>query len=121
MLNNTRTGWRPVITKLAIIVLVLYLALKCLPVLAAVFQTNVPWTCATSEEVINGLASVGEELIVTGEVDSLNLLMTIWAGRSTGNWTIVASGITADENKTSLSCIVLAGKKLKSFKAKEFI
>jgi len=121
MLNNIQTGWRPVITKFAVIALVLYLALKCLPVLAAAFQTNVPWTCSTSEEVIGALASVGEELIVTGEVDTLNLLMTIWASKSTGNWTIVASGMTADASKTSISCMVLAGKNLKSFRAKEFI
>jgi len=121
MLNNTLTGWRPVITKFAVIALVLYLVLKCLPVLAAVFQTNVPWTCATSEEVIGSLASVGEELVITGEVDSIELLMTIWASRTTGNWTIVASGMTADESKTSLSCVVLTGKNLKSFKAKTFI
>jgi hypothetical protein len=114
MLNNTPSGWRPLITKLAIITLVLFLVLKCLPVLAAVFQTNAPWTCATSEEVVGGLASVGEELVITGEVDSLELLMTIWASRTTGTWTIVASGMGADE--TSLSCVVLTGKNLKSFK-----
>lgn len=121
MLNNIRTGWRPLITKLALITFLLYLALKCLPVLAAVFQTNVSWTCATSEEVIGGLASVGEELIITGEVDTLDLLMTIWASRSTGTWTIVASGISAEDAKSSLSCVVLTGKNLKSFKAKSFI
>jgi hypothetical protein len=121
MLNNTQTGWRPVITKFAVIALVLYLVLKCLPVLAAAFQTNVPWTCSTSEEVMGALVSVGEELIITGEVDSLDLLMTVWASRSTGNWTIVASGMSTDDSKTSLSCVVLTGKNLRSFKAKTFI
>lgn len=118
MLNNILNGWRPATTKILIIALTLSV---CFPVLAAIFQSNATWTCATSEEVISGLTSVDEELIITGEVNLLDSLMTIWANRSTGHWTIVVSGITADENKTSISCIVLSGKELKSFKAKPFI
>lgn len=118
MLNNIRNGWRPATTKILIIALTLSL---CLPALAAVFQSNITLACATSEEVVGGLASVGEELIITGEVDSLALLMTVWASRSTGNWTIVASGMSTDDSKTSLSCVVLTGKKLRSFKANTFI
>ena len=121
MLNNIQNGWRPAITKLAVFGLILFLVLKCLPVLAAAFQSNVPWTCATSEEVVVELAKVGEEIIITGEVDSLELLMTIWASRSTGTWSIVESGISAKDSKTGLSCVVLTGKNIKSFRVKTFI
>ena len=108
MLNNILNGWRTLITKLAIASLLLYLIIKCIPVLAAV-TVDSKWTCSESKEIVDVLVSSGEEIIATGAVDEI-LVMTFWTNRSTKDWTLV---LTSDKTR-EISCIVIYGNKLKT-------
>jgi hypothetical protein len=109
MLNNILNGWRPLITKLAVIGILLYLVAKCIPVLAASVVVDSKWTCGPSKEVGEALSSNGEDIIATGTVDNL-FVMTFWANRDTREWTLVLT----DNNNREISCVVVYGSKLKT-------
>jgi hypothetical protein len=108
MLNNILNGWRPAITKLAIGGILLFLLVKCIPVLAAV-AVEAKWTCGPTKEVIETLTQSGEEIIATGAVEEV-LFMTFWANRSTRDWTLVVTG----KENSEVSCVVLYGTKLRT-------
>jgi hypothetical protein len=108
MLNNILNGWRPLITKLAIVVILLYVIVKGIPVLAA-GAVDSKWNCGTSAEVGEALMEYGEEVIATGVVEDL-FLMTFWANRSERSWTLVFT----DNKNREISCVVAYGTKLKT-------
>lgn len=108
MLNNILNGWRPLITKLAIVCVLLFLLAKCIPVLAAV-AVDSKWTCGSTKEVIETLSQAGEEIIATGSVEEV-LFMTFWANRATKDWTLVVTG----KENVEVSCVVIHGTKLRN-------
>ncbi len=110
MLNNILNGWRPAITKIAIIGILLYLVAKCIPVLAATALVDSKWSCGTSKEVGESLIANGEDIIATGVVEDL-FLMSFWANRETREWTLVLT----DNKNREISCVVAYGSKLKNF------
>ena len=107
MLNNTLNGWRPAITKLIIIGLVLYFVAKS--VLASSIIVDSKWACGTSIEIGSSLKSSGEEIIATGAVDDM-FIMSFWANKETREWTLVLT----DNTNREISCIVAYGSKLKT-------
>ena len=107
MLNNILNGWRPAITKLAIIGLVLYFIAKS--VLASSIIVESKWACGASMEVGEALLGGGEEIIATGAVDDM-FIMSFWANRTTREWTLVLT----DNKNRELSCVVAYGSKLKT-------
>ena len=107
MLNNILNGWRPAITKLIIIGLVLYFVAKS--VLASSIIVDSKWACGASSEIGTSLKSSGEEIIATGAVDDM-FIMSFWANRTTREWTLVLT----DNGNRELSCIVAYGSKLKT-------
>jgi hypothetical protein len=109
MLNNILNGWRPLITKIAIFGLLLYLIAKCIPVLAASVIVDSKWTCGPSLEVGATLNANGEDIIATGVVDDL-FVMTFWANRDTREWTLVLT----DNKNREISCVVAYGSKLRT-------
>lgn len=109
MLNNILNGWRPLITKLAIIGILLYLLVKGIPVLAASVVVDSKWTCGPSKEVGEALLANGEDIIATGIVDDL-FVMSFWANRDTREWTLVLT----DNKNREISCVVAYGSKLKT-------
>lgn len=109
MLNNTLNGWRPLITKLAIIGILLYLVAICIPVLAASVVVDSKWTCGPSKEVGETLSTNGEDIIATGIVDDL-FVMSFWANRETREWTLVLT----DNKNRDISCVVAYGSKLRT-------
>lgn len=109
MLNNILNGWRPLITKLAIIGILLYLVAKCIPVLAASVVVDSKWTCGPSKDVGEALIGNGEDIIATGIVDDL-FVMSFWANRDTREWTLVLT----DNKNREISCVVAYGSKLKT-------
>jgi hypothetical protein len=110
MLNNILNGWRPLITKLAIIGVLLYILVKSIPVLASGGIVDSKWNCGTSAEVGQALIEYGEEVIATGAVEDL-FLMTFWVNRDERNWTLVLT----DNKNREISCVVAYGTKLKTF------
>lgn len=109
MLNNILNGWRPAITKLAIIAFLLYIIVKSIPALAAGVIVDSKWNCGTSAEVGEGLIEYGEEVIATGAVEDM-FIMTFWVNRENRSWTIV---LTESKDK-EVSCVVAYGTKLKT-------
>lgn len=109
MLNNILNGWRPLITKLAIIGILLYLLAKGIPVLAASVVVDSKWTCGPSKEVGEALTTNGEDIIATGVVDDL-FVMSFWANRETREWTLVLT----DNKNRDISCVVAYGSKLRT-------
>ena len=107
MLNNILNGWRPAITKLTIIGLLLYFIAKS--VLASSIIVESKWACGASLEVGEALHDGGEEIIATGAVDDL-FIMSFWANKTTREWTLVLT----DNKKRELSCIVAYGSKLRT-------
>ena len=107
MLNNILNGWRPLITKLAIIGLILYFIVKS--VMASNIVVESKWACGSSMEVGEALLGGGEEIIATGVVDDL-FIMSFWANKTTREWTLV---LTDNKNK-ELSCVVAYGSKLRT-------
>jgi hypothetical protein len=115
MLNNIQNGWRPVITKIAIVCGLVYLISVCLPVLASAFNVDSKWTCGTSAEVGESLSDNNEDVVATGIVGQNDFIMTFWAN-STGDWTLVATGKDGEH-----SCVVVHGKKFRTLRSKTFI
>jgi len=115
MLNNTPNGWRPVITKIVVIALTIYILSVCLPVLAAVFSVDSKITCAPTSEVRDALVGNDEQIIATGFV-SEEVLMTLWTNK-TEDWTIVITNKSSKET----SCVVLYGGGLRTLKQKTYI
>ena len=109
MLNNILNGWRPLTTKLAIIVILLYILVKCIPALAAGVIVDSKWNCGTSAEVGEALIEYGEEMIATGVVEDL-FLMSFWVNRDERSWTVVLT----DNKNREVSCVVAYGTKLKT-------
>ena len=107
MLNNILNGWRPAITKLIIIGLVLYFVAKS--VLASSIIVDSKWACGASLEIGTSLKSSGEEIIATGAVDDM-FIMSFWANKETREWTLVLT----DNGNKELSCVVAYGSKLKT-------
>lgn len=107
MLNNILNGWRPAITKLTIIGLVLYFVAKS--VLASSIIVDSKWACGASLEIGEALGSSGEEIIATGAVDDM-FIMSFWANRTTREWTLVLT----DNGNRELSCVVAYGSKLRT-------
>jgi hypothetical protein len=107
MLNNTLNGWRPAITKLIIIGLVLYFVAKS--VLASSILVDSKWTCGPSKEVGEALSTNGEDIIATGVVDDL-FVMSFWANRETRDWTLILT----DNKNRDISCVVAYGSKLRT-------
>lgn len=115
MLNNIQNGWRPVITKIAIVCGLVYLISVCLPVLASAFSVDSKWTCGTSAEVGEALTNNYEEVIATGIVGKDDFYMTFWANKG-GEWTLVATDKNGDH-----SCVVVYGKGFRTLQTKTFI
>ncbi len=115
MHNNTPSGWRPAITKLAIVCGLVYLIAISLPVLASVFGVESKWVCGASAEVSEALVENKENIIATGLVGSNDFLMTLWANKA-GEWTLVATSKDA-----SYSCVVIHGSRLKTLAPSTFI
>ena len=107
MLNNILNGWRPAITKLIIIGLVLYFVAKS--VLASSVLVESKWACGSSLELGTSLKSIGEEIIATGAVDNM-FIMSFWASQETREWTLVLT----DNTNREISCVVAYGSKLKT-------
>lgn len=115
MLNNIPSGWRPAITKIAIVCGLIYLISVCIPVLASAFSVESKWVCGPSAEVGEALSKNNEDVIATGVVGKNDFVMTFWASRS-GDWTLVATGKDGE-----LSCVVVYGKGLRTMQTKTFI
>lgn len=110
MLNNTLSGWRPLITKLAVVALAIYILSVCLPVLGAAFSVDSKITCGPSTEVRDSLVANEEQIIATGIVGT-EVLMTFWANK-TSDWTIVITSKSSMET----SCVVLYGGNLRTIR-----
>ena len=112
MLNNTLNGWRPAITKLAIIGLLLYFIVRS--VMASSVIVDSKWACGASLEIGQALGGSGEEIIATGTVDDM-FIMSFWANKETREWTLVLT----DNGNKELSCVVAYGSKLKTITSKK--
>lgn len=110
MLNNTLSGWRPLITKLASLVLAIYILSVCLPVLGAAFSVDSKITCGPTTEVRDSLVANEEQIIATGVVGT-DVLMTFWANKD-NDWTIVITSKSSMET----SCLVLYGTGLRTIR-----
>ncbi len=115
MHNNIQNGWRPVITKIIIILGLTYLVSICIPVLVSSFAADSKWVCGSNSDVGHTLVSNNEDIIASGSIGDNDFLMTFWASPR-GDWTLVAT-----KNSGDYSCVVIHGSGLKTLKSKTFI
>lgn len=116
MLNNILNGWRRVITKIAIIIALVYVIIICIPVIfVSKFPNEYKWTCGETVEVIETLQSNGEQIVASGNISDDSIFMTFWVNDNSKEWTLL---VTIPANEKSHSCIVLYGAKHRFHKPK---
>ena len=108
MLNNILNGWRPAITKLGIISLIVLVTFYTWPVNAEVFKLESNWTCGKTLDLGKELQGAGEQIIGTGKIDGV-VMMTIWVNTTTRSWTMVATPVATPDT----SCIIIHGDNFK--------
>jgi hypothetical protein len=108
MLNNILNGWRPLITKVGIVsLLILVIAFLAWPANAEVFKLESSWTCGKTQDLANGLKAAEEDVIAVGSIDGV-VMFSLWANSKTRTFTAVGTSVADPET----SCIIIHGGKL---------
>lgn len=115
MLNNIQNGWRPLINKIAIFLVVTFAVftflMSALPAVAqSSFLADSKWQCGGTQGLARLLSDNGEEITAVGTIGDDEMLFTLWINKETREWTAVAT----PGNKKDVSCIVLSGTKIRT-------
>lgn len=121
MLNNILNGYRPLIIKIGVILLLAFcFTFIVTPGIAEekdtqtkpnYFEVPSKLVCGKTEDFVNGVKdTANEELFSVGESDdNKNHIVSFWLNQKTKTWTIAISDIKTPE----LICIIHTGKNLK--------
>jgi hypothetical protein len=116
MLNNIRTGWQQLTTKLSLGILFGFVIVFSWPVAAEVFNLDTKWVCGETQALGKELRSAGEQVVGVGSMDGI-IMVSIWVNVDSRTWTIVASPLSKKET----SCIVVHGDKFKAIEVRDTI
>jgi len=116
MLNNILNGWRPAITKLGIISLIVLVTFYTWPVKAEVFKLESNWTCGKTVDLVAELRSAGEDVVITGAIDGV-VMLTFWVNPTTRTFTAVGTPVANPDT----SCIIIHGTKATAMPPKNMI
>jgi hypothetical protein len=84
-------------------------------VISAALVIESKWTCGTTQEVYESLASNNEEIVATGTVDD-RFVMTFWTNPD-ADWSLVVTSLKTIE----ASCVVIYGNNHRKLRAKIYI
>lgn len=107
MLNIILNGWRPAITKIAILCGLVGLAAWTLPAIAQAFFLRSNWICDRTETVVEALKGANESVRAVGKMqlsETEGLIMSIWVSKE-GSWSVIATS----QKSPTISCIVVTG------------
>jgi hypothetical protein len=108
MLNNTLNGYRPLIIKLGVILLLAFCSYSLLkPANADTSTVDTKWICGSTDQLSEELTALGETVILAGALDDI-AVFTLWANPKTHSWSAVATSTTNKEK----SCLIVHGKNL---------
>jgi hypothetical protein len=110
MLNNILNGYRPLIIKTGVILLLVFCSYSLLAPAQAdptVNTVDTKWICGDSEQLSEELTAMGETVILAGSLDDI-AVFTLWVNPKTRSWSAVA---TSTKNK-EMSCLIVHGKNL---------